>query len=128
MSDPTTAVALRFLALIEAGDVPAIDDLLAPDFHWWVLGYGERSRAAFLEGLTRTIGAFSSRRVEVTGTTTEGERVAVEAQGHFEAPGRSYRNTYHHLFVIREGRIASGREYLDTAVATAAFGAPAVRS
>lgn len=120
-----TQVALRFLHAIEVGDLPAIESLLAPDFEWWVLGWGDRTRAAFMEGLTRTIGGFDTRSVKITGTTTEGERVAIEAEGCFERPGLVYRNTYHHLFTVRDGRIVQGREYLDTRVAAAAFGAPA---
>jgi uncharacterized protein len=122
---PNTQVALRFLQAIEAGDLAAIDALLAPDFTWWVLGWGDRTRAAFMEGLTRTISGFATRSVKITGITTEGERVAIEAEGCFERPGLVYRNTYHHLFIVRDGRIARGREYLDTRVAAAAFGLPA---
>jgi ketosteroid isomerase-like protein len=37
-------------------------------------------------------------------------------------PGKVYRNSYHHLLIVREGLIVSGKEYLDTAVVQAAFG------
>lgn len=117
-------VARAFLRAIEAGDAPALDALLDPAFHWWVAAYGERTRAAFLEGVTRTMRGFEQRQVTVTGITTEGERVAVEAEGRFERPGLVYRNTYHYLFIVRDGRIVSGKEYFDTAAAAAAFGPP----
>jgi ketosteroid isomerase-like protein len=117
-------IARAFLHAIEAGDVPALDALLDPAFHWWVAAYGERTRAAFLEGVTRTMRGFEQRQVTVTGITAEGERVAVEAEGRFERPGLIYRNSYHYLFIVRDGRIASGKEYFDTAAAAAAFGPP----
>jgi uncharacterized protein len=117
-------VARAFLRAIEAGDVPALDALLDPAFHWWVAAYGERTRAAFLEGVTRTMRGFEQRQVTVTGITAEGERVAVEAEGRFERPGLVYRNSYHYLFIVRDGRIASGKEYFDNAAAAAAFGPP----
>lgn len=119
-----TSVALSFLRAIEAGDVPALDALLHPDFQWWVAAYGSRTRATFLEGVTRTMSRFEQREVKVIGVTTEGERVAVEAEGRFEGRGAIYRNTYHYLFIVRDGLIVSGKEYFDTAAAAAAFGPP----
>lgn len=117
-------IAANFLRAIERGDIAAIDALLAPDFHWWVAGWGARSRAELLAALQRTMQGFEQRRITITGVTAEGDRVAVEAEGHFERPGLTYRNTYHYLFIVRDGGIASGREYFDTAAAAAAFGPP----
>lgn len=127
MSELATAnkqVASDFLRAIEAGDMPALEPLLAPAFQWWVSGWGKRSRIEFLNALSRTIGAFPSRRLTPGGFTAEGERVAVEAEGRFERPGLLYCNTYHYLFIVRDGLITSGREYFDTSAARAAFGPP----
>ncbi|MDB5885901.1 MAG: hypothetical protein JWR74_2072 [Polaromonas sp.] len=117
-------VAAAFLQAIEDGNAADLESLLAPTFHWWVAGWGERSRTELLAALSRTMAAFPSRRLAVKGVTAEGERVAVEAEGRFERPGLLYCNTYHYLFIVRDGRIASGREYFDTAAAGAAFGPP----
>nr|WP_315243008.1 nuclear transport factor 2 family protein [uncultured Albidiferax sp.] len=117
-------VATAFLRAIADGDGSALEALLAPDFHWWVAGWGERSRVALLTALARTMAGFSTRGITVTGITAEGERVAVEAEGRFERPGLVYANTYHYLFIVRDGQIACGREYFDTAAASAAFGPP----
>jgi ketosteroid isomerase-like protein len=47
--------------------------------------------------------------------TAEADRVAVEFEGFGELKnGRSYNNLYHFLFVIRDGAIASIKEYMDT--------------
>lgn len=116
--------AADFLRAIERGDEAALESLLAPGFHWWVAGWGPRTRAELLSGLQRAMRGFETRRITTTGFTAEGERVAVEAEGHFERPGLVYRNTYHYLFIVRDGCIASGREYFDTAAAAAVFGAP----
>lgn len=124
LTNTNQQVAAAFLQAIEDGDATALEALLAPSFHWWVAGWGARSRAELLAALARTMAAFPSRRLSATGVTAEGERVAVEAEGRFERPGLVYANTYHYLFIIRDGCIASGREYFDTAVARAAFGPP----
>jgi ketosteroid isomerase-like protein len=59
--------------------------------------------------------AGSSKRI-VKGITAEGDKVAVEYES--DTPltsGKRYQNTYHNLFVFRDGKLASGREYYDTA-------------
>lgn len=44
--------------------------------------------------------------------------MAVEYDGNTPLKrGGSYANTYHSLFIVRDGRIAVGREYYDTAYA-----------
>ena len=45
----------------------------------------------------------------------EGDRVAIEAESHFELnDGRVYNNTYHFLFLFRDGRICCAKEYNDS--------------
>jgi len=54
--------------------------------------------------------------------TAEGDRVAAEVESH--APlvnGTVYHNHYHMLFVLRDGRIATVKEYADTAHARDVF-------
>jgi ketosteroid isomerase-like protein len=63
-----------------------------------------------------------SIRFTVTGSTVQGERVALEAESEADlVNGRTYRNQYHFLFVIKNGRIHAIREYADSAPAIAAF-------
>ena len=60
---------------------------------------------ALEEGLERT----------VVGSIAEGDDVAVEVESSGELKnGRSYRQQYHFLITVRDGKIASVREYLDT--------------
>ena len=52
----------------------------------------------------------------VTGTTAEGERVAVETEARARTKtGTVYHNRYHFLFVVREGVIVELREFFDSA-------------
>jgi hypothetical protein len=48
--------------------------------------------------------------------TAEDDRVSVESEtyGVITATGKVYNNTYHYLFTIRDSKIVSVREYMDT--------------
>lgn len=114
-------VALRFLkAMGEQGySVFGDPELVTEDFQWWVQGRGTFTGPQMLE-ITKVYGdQYAGPGVRtVTGITAEGDRVAVEYEGNTPLKaGGAYANTYHSLFVIRDGRIASGREYYDTAYA-----------
>ena len=51
--------------------------------------------------------------------TAEADRVSVEAESIGEhASGQTYNNFYHFMFRIRDGKVASLTEYLDTELAT----------
>ncbi len=61
----------------------------------------------------------------IHGITASGDRVAVEmsSQSTFK-DGRPYSNTYHSLFIVRDGRIAAVKEYMDTLYAYRAYFGP----
>ncbi len=94
-------------------------DLVTEDFTWWVQGVGTFSGPGMVEvtkGVSDLYAGPTTRNI--TGVTAEGDRVAVEYVGNMPLKdGGVYQNTYHNLFVVRGERIASGREYLDTAYA-----------
>lgn len=115
-----TEVVLQFLRAIERGDEADIDALQAPECSWWILGHGVMSREEYTASVRAMLLTASSRRVDVLGITAEGDRVAVEIRSEMLFGDRVYRNSYHDLFVVRDGRIVEGREYFDTA-AVAAF-------
>jgi ketosteroid isomerase-like protein len=74
-----------------------------------IRGFANGIYEAFPQGLSFT----------VVGVTAEGERVAVEAESNGKhASGKDYNNFYHFLFTIRDGRILSLKEYLDTELVT----------
>jgi ketosteroid isomerase-like protein len=60
----------------------------------------------------------TSTKMEITGVTAEGGRVAIEAIGSSELKnGKWYNNIYHFLFVIDDGRIKRFHEYCNTEAA-----------
>lgn len=116
-------LALDFLNHAFSCRIDAALSALHPEATWWVLGDPQRLRVAgvrqgeqvrrLLSGVCRNLP--QGMAVEVLGITAEGGRVAVEleAQGPF-ADGRHYRNRYHFLLELADGKITAVREYMDT--------------
>jgi ketosteroid isomerase-like protein len=120
MSNKETA--LRFVESMSVGQMDL--SLLTDDVQWWVPGRGTMSKAAFLD-LAGTFQSLVKDRISLTvhGVTAEGDRVAVEAESHGELKnGKIYNNTYHFLFVFRDGKICLSKEYNDSAHAAWAMG------
>src|SRR3546814_13365957 len=68
------------------------------------------------------LGAAKVKETKIIGTTAEGDRVAIESRGNFEfEDGRVYRNSYHHLFIVRDNQVVKVHEYLDTALTARVF-------
>lgn len=118
-SDPNKAVIERFFAAAGAGE--DVLDFLADDATWWVPGHWQ------LGGMYRKdeLGAVFAialdlmdvkPRFTIHAITAEDDRVAVdcEGEGRFR-DGTPYHNTYHFLFTLRDGRIVSVKEYMNTA-------------
>jgi ketosteroid isomerase-like protein len=128
-AEQNKAVARDFLRACAEHDGDVVDALLAPDASYWVQGKphlfppaGERTRSEmcayfrtpslFKDGLNQTIGAM----------TAEDDRLAVEVETHGVAPnGKLYNNTFHYLFIFRDGKIIRVKEYLDTYHAAEVF-------
>lgn len=94
--------------------------MLADDATWWVAGSFELSgtytKAQFAE-LVKGVSTALPQGIKVMPKTltADEDRVAVEAESY--APhtnGKIYNNFYHFLMRVRNGKIASVREYLDT--------------
>jgi ketosteroid isomerase-like protein len=121
MSNKETA--LKFVDSMSRGEMDL--SLLTDDIQWWVPGRGTMSRDDFFA----LAGSFQSLvkghiTLTVHGVTAEGDRVAVEAESHGELTnGKTYNNTYHFLFVFRDGKICLSKEYNDSAHAAWALGA-----
>lgn len=120
-----------YFAKMSAGDVGGAFALLAPDVSYRVMGTTPISVEAhgvpeLLEKIIRPfVGRLQGNTVELIPDEylPSGERVVVLA--HSAATGKSgkpYENEYAMVFTVRDGLIASLREYLDTAlVETAVF-------
>jgi ketosteroid isomerase-like protein len=127
--DRNKQIATEFLTALAAGNMDTVAEMTTDDFTWWIAGStlfsGTHQKAAWLEQFDVFAGTFAGpNRLTPTAFTAEGERVAVECEGEVELKnGRTYANLYHILFEIRDGKIASGREYMDTAHVVEAFAA-----
>ena len=105
------------IAFVEAMARTGIDvTVVTDDAQWWVPGTGWLSRGQFMK-LVEMFGERVGGPVTLTieGVTAEEDRVAVEAQAHAALKnGKTYRNTYHFLFIFRDGKICRAKEYNDT--------------
>jgi uncharacterized protein len=119
----------RFLQDFSRGDVNAVLETMVDDATWWTAGRikgmsGTASKAVFGQGLPGLLAACKGGTIAITPTamTAEGDRVAVQAESNAETTnGREYRNEYHFLFVVRQGKIVSVKEYMDTEHARQTF-------
>ena len=114
-------VVTRFMETFGTGDLDAIMDSMTDDVTWWVAGTipglsGTYDKTAF-RGLLTGIGESCNGPIRLTPQvfTVEGDRVAVETESYAELKnGRVYNNQYHFVFVVRDGKVAQVKEYLDT--------------
>lgn len=121
------ALVTRFWQTFSAGKYDEAVAMLADNATWWVAGTTALSRtyskAEFAELLSQ-VTPMAPKGLSVTPTAlcAEGERVSVEAVSYGEfSNGRVYKNEYHFMMVIRDGKFVSVREYLDTEHVTATF-------
>jgi ketosteroid isomerase-like protein len=122
-TEQNRAIALEFVEALTSNDIERIERLFHEEAEWWVLGAGTMSRQALIKAIAQQFSTVVVSQMNILGTTAEGERVAIEAEGNFEfADGKVYRNRYHLLLIVRAGRVVHGREYLDTALLARVFG------
>ena len=117
----TRAVALGMLSCMNEQDYERLwNEYLSEDSTWTLIAKGTepmRGRAIpdFFAG-GGSIFEAGAPTIEVTGVTAEGERVAIEGTGRGRLRnGRDYDNSYHFLMIVRDGRVLSVREYMDSA-------------
>jgi ketosteroid isomerase-like protein len=114
-TEENRATALKLVATLGAG-MPDLS-LMTEDAIWWAPGQRTYSNAEFVGIASAFAGMFKApSTITVQGVTAEGDRVAIEAQGHAELTnGKVYNNRYHYLFIFRAGKICEARLYNDTA-------------
>ncbi|MEQ8230145.1 MAG: nuclear transport factor 2 family protein [Gammaproteobacteria bacterium] len=122
------AVVTRFWEAFSAARYDDAVAMLSDDATWWVAGdtdlsgtYSKSEFAALLAQVT----ALAPNGITVTPKllTAEDDRVSVEAESLGAiSNGKTYRNIYHFMMVVRDGRICAVREYLDTEHVTEVFG------
>jgi len=117
-------VVREFFRRLNAGD-PAVAEMLTDDATWWVprsseLGGTHRGKAAVLGLMGKGVDLYQPP-LDVTVEEMVAERDQVAVQLVIEAKtarGEPYRNDYHFAFRVRDGRICTVREYLDTKYAS----------
>ena len=129
IEDRNKAVVTEFMEVFSRGDVDGILACMSDSATWWVAGSipgisGTKDKAAFAEMLSGIAESTTTGAIRLTplAFTAEGDRVAVETESYTELKnGRVYNNLYHFLFEVRDGKIDSVKEYLDTEHTTAVF-------
>jgi uncharacterized protein (TIGR02246 family) len=117
------AVLTDYVAALEAGDAEAVQASFAADATW-TLG-GElpisgtwKGRAAIIEEFLPAALAHyqpGSVRLEITGMIAEGDNVALQWTSRARTlDGRPYENHCIGVFSVRDGKIRSVHEYMDT--------------
>jgi ketosteroid isomerase-like protein len=121
-TDPNPeAVILGYFEDISAKRFAAARARIADDATWWVVGEGRWPLGGTYSN--RELGTLFSLvddrfpdglRITVQRTTSEGDRVVVEAESHgIRRDGRPYDNVYVFIFIVRDGLIRHRREYCD---------------
>jgi uncharacterized protein len=116
-------VVRRYCDALSAGDIAGCLSLTSDDYTCWVpgpkdkipvCGHHRRSDVAAMYAAWPTMFP-KGFKVTIKTMTAEGDRVAVEAESYGEtAVGKIYQQTYHYLFIVRNGKIVVQHEYLDT--------------
>jgi len=126
----TRRIVEHFMQVFSSGDAKATTALMAPDATWWVAGTTPLSATYDLDAFAKLLAQVNETcngpiKLTPKQWTIDGERVAVETESlaHTKT-GRTYNNHYHFLFLVRDGKIAGVREYLDTEHTVAVFFAP----
>lgn len=131
MSNDNAAVLNRFFSSFSAGDMDGAFELLAPDIVWTY--YGPQDKIPFAGVFTGHAGVrlfFDEveKSIELKAMTpvsmeSIGERVYGRGVEHSRviATGKEYRVEWAHVYTVRDGKIATFEEFLDSAAVCAAF-------
>lgn len=106
-------LARKFFDALSAGNLP--DDLLTEDMQAWTVSSGSSDKSTY-QGGVKLLGAAFPQGITYTvqSLTAEEDRVAAEvvSEGTL-VNGQPFRNDYLFLLRIRDGRIASVREFFN---------------
>lgn len=121
-------IVRKFWEAFSRSDFEAVMELLAEDVQWWVSGTtgisGTYDKPGLKELFTSVAGGTKSGiRVTPTLMTAEEDRVAMEAKSEGETlDGKHYKNDYHFLHRVRDGKLYRVREYMDPEHVREVFG------
>jgi uncharacterized protein len=123
MSEQNKKTVITFIEAFSNGDVETAKTCLAPDALTIAKGFGKLSGPRPYELIMATTAAFKTiiptgLRPEFLTVTGEGDRVAVEFEGHATlANGKDYCNQYCMVFTLKDGLIKLVNEYYCTILA-----------
>jgi len=116
-------VAAQLLESMSNGDTKTIYDLFAEDGYTQTMGNipisGIYSRDSIVDLAKSVHNVFPHGfKISVRNMIAENDKVAVEAVSEgTHTSGIEYRNEYHFLFTLKDGKITSLKEYMDTDLA-----------
>ena len=110
------SIAERFVAYLEALDYTGLLSILAPDTIWWDVMRGELDTETYLDAASKFSQLYASPfQLMVHGMIAEEDRVAIEMESRVTLNnGRVYNNKYHILIKLKNEKIVSVREYMNT--------------
>ena len=123
-------VAKAWFTALGRGDTATMSKLSTDDMTWWIVPgnkfSGTHTKQQFLGNLStlfeKASGNLTLEYREITG---EGDRLSIVAKGDLPMKdGRRYQSNYHFLLHFRDGKISSGKEFLDAIHVNEIFGAP----
>jgi ketosteroid isomerase-like protein len=123
-------VVRKFFDAVAEGDTTLMASMLTQDATWWVapstIFSGVLTKARWLEIIPMLFANADGKfEIKLGDWTAEEDRVSVTAKGHLKLKdGRVYASDYHFLIWVRDGKIARGKEYMDSAHVNDIFGAP----
>jgi uncharacterized protein len=134
-SNENKRIVQRYFDAVNRGDMETITALLDDDASFWVPpslpdGVEFCGKEMVLKLFNETVGLYDANAgltVTIHSLTADEDRVAAELTicGKAAAGGADYENWYHFLFRLREGRIVSIREHLDSLYAYRTLFVPA---
>ena len=138
MSDQTNiSVVQQAYAAFGQGDIPGVLDLLTDDVVWTLQGPStipfagtRRGREGVAEFFSLVGKTLEFQQFEPREFVAQGDAVVVLGyeRSIAKSTGRSLEQEWAHVYRLRDGKIAEGRFFEDTAAEVAAFSAAGARS
>jgi uncharacterized protein len=136
-SNQAKGVVRQYVAAVEAGDEQAIRETFAQDAVWTLQAEGLpiagtwRGRDSIMGEFLATALSYyqpGSVRLEITAMIADHDQVVLQWTSRARTRGgRPYQNGCIGVFTVRNGRIHSVREYMDTLYVSTAFAADGER-
>ena len=116
------ALVREYFQRMSQGD-PDVPSMLTEDVTWWVpqssplagLYEGKEAVLTMMGGGVDLYDAETPMQIEIEQLVAEGDTVCAQTVITAKtAAGEAYRNQYHFVFRVRDGRICAVKEYVDT--------------